>query len=183
MTEAARPEDYRLLGIGEDATETEATRAYHRMKALYAEGSLATYALLEDEERAQMQYAIEHAFMRVTMEIRSRSSRAGAPPAAEAGAPAAGEPFAPVAGEEGILSVGALLRHHREKMGFTLKDVSARTRIRTTHLQNIEEENFAELPAPVYLRGFLIEYARTLGLREPGALVARYMQRYSESRR
>ena len=177
MNEQARPEDYRLLGIGEDATEEQASRAYHRMKALYAEGSLATYALLEEEERAQMQAAIEHAYMRVSRQIRESGTRPAPPPSA------GGKAEEATAAVEGILGVGALLRHHREKMGLTLKDVSARTRIRTTHLQNIEEERFSDLPAPVYLRGFLLEYARTLGLREADALVARYLQRFTESRR
>jgi len=34
--------DYKLLGLSENATALETRRAYHRMKALYAEGSLAT---------------------------------------------------------------------------------------------------------------------------------------------
>lgn len=59
---------------------------------------------------------------------------------------------------------GALLRALRESKGFSLKDIAGRTRIGAGHLHNIEEEAFDLLPERVFLRGFLLSYARELKL-------------------
>ena len=55
----------------------------------------------------------------------------------------------------------------RENLGYTLKDIAERTRVRTGYLESIEAENFKNLPAPVYIRGFIFEFARVLGIPEP----------------
>jgi cytoskeletal protein RodZ len=53
--------------------------------------------------------------------------------------------------------------------------------VRPSHLDAIEKERFADLPAPVFIRGFLREYSRCLGL--PVDEVTRlYMQRYQDWR-
>ena len=48
------------------------------------------------------------------------------------------------------------------------------------HLRNIEDEHFRALPALVYVRGFLVEYARYLKL-DPRPVVTTYLQRYHEA--
>jgi flagellar biosynthesis protein FlhG len=47
----------------------------------------------------------------------------------------------------------------------------SRTKIRQTYLQAIEEERYEALPPPVFLRGFVREFAACLGL--PAEEVAR----------
>jgi len=59
---------------------------------------------------------------------------------------------------------GEALRRVREALGFSLKDLAARTKIGHWHLENIERERYADLPAQVYLRGFLTSLARELKL-------------------
>ncbi len=59
---------------------------------------------------------------------------------------------------------GAVLRQARMHLGFTLEQLSTRTRISAKHLEHIEGEDFAALPAAVYLRGMLSSVARELGL-------------------
>jgi len=59
---------------------------------------------------------------------------------------------------------GALLQALREAKGLTLKDIAGRTRIGAGHLHNIEVEAFDLLPERVFLRGFLLSYARELKL-------------------
>lgn len=71
---------------------------------------------------------------------------------------------------------GALLRALREAKGLSLRDLMARTRIGVNHLQNIEEENFALLPDRVFLRGFLLSYARELKL-DPARVAKTYLRR------
>ena len=80
---------------------------------------------------------------------------------------------------------GTDLREERERRRLTIEAIAEKTKIRPGHLQAIEEERFGDLPAAVFVRGFLREYARCLGL--PAETVARaYMKRYQdwhESRR
>ena len=72
---------------------------------------------------------------------------------------------------------GPLLRDVRESQGVSLKDVSARTKVGLAYLEAIEADDFAALPAPVYVRGFVGEIAKSLKL--DAAQVARtYVRRY-----
>jgi flagellar biosynthesis protein FlhG len=74
---------------------------------------------------------------------------------------------------------GEALRRERQRQNQSLGTISAITKVRPVHLQAIEEERFEDLPAEVYLRGFLHEYANCLGL--AGDQVARlYLQRYHD---
>ncbi len=59
---------------------------------------------------------------------------------------------------------GELLRQVREARGMTLQQVADRTRISRGHLENVEADRYAALPAAVYLRGILMNLARELGL-------------------
>ncbi len=59
---------------------------------------------------------------------------------------------------------GPLLRQIREAIGVELREIAERSKIGMAYLQSLESENFGKLPAAVYMRGFLAEYARALGL-------------------
>ncbi|HSK03217.1 MAG TPA: helix-turn-helix domain-containing protein [Kofleriaceae bacterium] len=59
---------------------------------------------------------------------------------------------------------GPLLRQIREAVGVELREIAERSKIGMSYLQALEGEVFAKLPAAVYVRGFLAEYARALGL-------------------
>jgi hypothetical protein len=59
---------------------------------------------------------------------------------------------------------GELLRRVRESRGLTLQQLAERTRISTKHLENVEADRYAALPATVYLRGILMNIARELVL-------------------
>ena len=54
---------YQILKIQPNASFIEIKRAYKEALAVYGEGSLATYSLFSDEERAQLLKAIEKAFL------------------------------------------------------------------------------------------------------------------------
>ena len=57
---------------------------------------------------------------------------------------------------------GAFLRKVRETRGIELGDISQRTKISERYLRALEEERFADMPAAVYVRGYVTEYARAL---------------------
>ncbi len=61
-------------------------------------------------------------------------------------------------------ALGERFRAAREARGLSLSDVSEQIRIRSVYLAAIEDENWAAIGAPVYIRGFLKTYARFLGL-------------------
>ena len=72
---------------------------------------------------------------------------------------------------------GPLLRKVRESMGVELAEISARTKISVGYLSAIEDERFAELPAFVYLRGFVTEFAKFLKL-DVTQVSRTYLRRY-----
>jgi len=85
------------------------------------------------------------------------TSTPSGPPAAEPGsAPKEPTPAAP--------GSGAALRAERLRLGQTLEAIASRTKIRQTYLLAIEEDRFDALPPPVFLRGFVREFASCLGL-------------------
>lgn len=71
------------------------------------------------------------------------------------------------------LSVGKYLQQERERKGLSLEAVSQATRISPKNLEAIEKDDFASLPAPIFIRGFLKTYASFIGL-EPYKIVALY---------
>jgi DnaJ-class molecular chaperone len=76
---------------------------------------------------------------------------------------------------------GFRLRRTRLFRGYEIDYISDVTKVSGTHLRNIEEENFVDLPADVYVRGFVTAYASTIGL-DPKIVVPSYMARVQESR-
>ena len=76
---------------------------------------------------------------------------------------------------------GPLLRQIREAVGVELREIAERSKIGMAYLQALEGEVFAKLPAPVYVRGFLAEYARALGL-DPERVKQTYLERFRAAR-
>ncbi|WP_072867034.1 helix-turn-helix domain-containing protein [Desulfofundulus thermosubterraneus] len=71
------------------------------------------------------------------------------------------------------MDIGNVLREARQARGVSLEQVEEETKIRRKYLEALEEEAFDVLPGRVYVRGFLRNYARFLGL-DAEALVARF---------
>ena len=94
--------------------------------------------------------------------------------------PAALRPPMPELGPRTEFS-GAVLRQIREALGIELREVAERSKIGIAYLQSLEGDAFAKLPAPVYVRGFLTEYARILGL-DAERVKDTYLERYRAAR-
>ena len=62
------------------------------------------------------------------------------------------------------LSFGAWLRHQREARSVSLREIADNSKISLRYLEALEQDRFDVLPAPVFARGFLREYARVVGL-------------------
>src|SRR5947208_15107480 len=63
-----------------------------------------------------------------------------------------------------LASFGDELRREREIRGISLKEIADATKISKRFLDAIERNDHKTLPAPVFTRGFVREYARYLGL-------------------
>ena len=57
-----------------------------------------------------------------------------------------------------------LLKERREELGKELRAIAEATRIKGAYLRSIEEEEFEKLPVEVYTRGYIREYAESLGI-------------------
>jgi cytoskeleton protein RodZ len=77
---------------------------------------------------------------------------------------------------------GADLRAARDRLGWSIEDVSAALRIRLPHLEALEEGRIDLLPGNAYAVGFLRTYARTLGL-DPEEIARRFKAEASEVNR
>ena len=67
-------------------------------------------------------------------------------------------------------TLGQYLSSSRELKGFDLHDAAQQTRISIQYLKALEQEDFAKLPGEVFVRGFLKNYAKFLGLPEQEVL-------------
>lgn len=59
---------------------------------------------------------------------------------------------------------GAFLKKIREYKNVTIERMAEMTKISKTYIKNIEEDDFTRLPADVYTRGFVYQYAKCLKL-------------------
>jgi len=66
--------------------------------------------------------------------------------------------------------LGEYLKQARKKKRLSLEQIASQTRIQEHHLQALESEDFANLPAKVFAKGFVRSYAKALGLDEEEAI-------------
>ena len=78
------------------------------------------------------------------------------------------------------MSIGADLRHAREQRGWSLEQLSSRTRIAVSKLAAIEANSFDCLPDGFYRRAFLRAYAREVGL-DTERVVDAYREQVADS--
>ena len=70
-----------------------------------------------------------------------------------------------MAAEAPSTSLGSYLRSLRDAKGSSLEDMARSTRVGLRHLEALEAERLADLPSPVFVRGFIRAYCTFL--REP----------------
>ncbi len=75
---------------------------------------------------------------------------------------------------------GSTLKRIREYKCISIDQISTATKIKSTYVRSIEDNNFNALPAPVYTRGFIIQIAKTLDL-PPEEVASSYMCQYKNT--
>ena len=184
VARAVPPESHHdLLEVDRGATEEEVRRAYKRSREVYAQGALATYGLFEPHEIEALRARLDEAHDVLLDPARRRPYELSVfPPSPEHDEPVPssghGDEPLPPAPEltPDTAFTGAILKAVRESRGVKLDEISARTKVGIAYLIAIEADDFASLPAPVYVRGFVGELAKYLRL--DAAQVARtYVRR------
>ena len=190
MKPLADQSPWEVLGLKPGASEDDVRRAYERLSATLAPGSLALYSITEMEEQRTLQQRLRDAYLTLMRTFGwdvppvpelGVAGAAFAPEARPAEVAALTPPAEPQAGrlavEVGAEFTGAHLRTVREALGLTLAEVAQRTRIRPKQLESIEAEAFEKLPQRVFVRGFVMTYARELKL-DPERVWASYGKRW-----
>ncbi len=67
-------------------------------------------------------------------------------------------------------SAGAQLRREREMRGLSIHDISDALKLSPRQVEALEQDDYEALPGPAFVRGFLRNYARCLGL-DPAPLL------------
>jgi cytoskeleton protein RodZ len=62
-----------------------------------------------------------------------------------------------------MMSVGGLLRDLRARRGVSLDEIARKTRVAPRYLEALEADAYEDLPAPVFIRGFIRAYCQALG--------------------
>lgn len=63
-----------------------------------------------------------------------------------------------------VVHIGDHLRARREEIKLSLEKVSQKTKINLNILRALEANNFQALPSPAYIKGFVLSYARVVGI-------------------
>lgn len=197
---------YEILELSRDASFEEIDEAYRILRETYADGSLALYSLFSEGDAVVMRERMEEAY-RVLSDLTRRreydetrrdekelssafDSPALGPPAAADAAHADPE-LLPLASSssrdaeieepDGGVWDGAALRRARIQSGLELEEIAEITKVGIRTLRQLEDDAFDDLPATVYVRGFVSTYARTIGI-DPARVAASYLRRFEESR-
>jgi flagellar biosynthesis protein FlhG len=187
---------YEILETEPGVSDEEIRRAYRTVKDNYASGSMVIAGLYDEHEMAALHARINAAHDTLFAPDRRRLYDLALPEAdlARAVRAAAQVPRPPAGGGGGAAPedrpeapdpvidasteiTGALLRKVREIRGLELGDIAQRTKISERYLRALEEEQFGEMPAAVYVRGYVTEYARALRL-DPQRAAESYLARY-----
>lgn len=201
MKPLSEQDHYETLEIPQSASADDVERAYLLARATYSEGSLAGHSVFEDGDVEVIRERIEMAYRtladpeaRQSYDAQLEKKAVDLPPSAIASDPvtlatsvvAPVEPIETLELEEldaeghGEFD-GARLRRTRLRNGVELEAIAGVTKVNPTYLRFIEEERFDDLPAAVYVRGFVMGYASCVGL-DPKLVAKSYMPRYEQSR-
>ena len=196
---------YEILDLQPKAAPEQIDRAYEFFSEMYGEEGLATYSLLEADEIEAARACIREAYAVLSspterhrydveqgfaapdeplLPFEPAPPPVPAPPEAKSPPPRPAPPPAPRPAQQVLTGPvrGNDLRRLREEKGISLQEIAASSKIGVRYLEYIESDRHSHLPARVYLRGFLMEYARALGL-DPERTVKAYLAQLDERER
>lgn len=180
---------YEILEIYPSASEEEVRRGYKQVRDYFGVDGLAVSGVCSEEEREDYQRRAKEAHeILVDRTKRKEYDRLAFPDGFPKEAKRFEDGRKAVAGpvvsphdslpevtlREDQMVTGALLGEIRKERGIELVDISNRAKVSMSYLRAIENEQFDELPASVYIRGFVTEYAKYLKI-DPKRAVSDFM--------
>jgi flagellar biosynthesis protein FlhG len=184
---------YEILETEPGVSDEEVRRAFRAIKEIYATSSPVIAGLYDEQEIADLHARANAAHDTLFAPERRRIYDLALPEAdlaravRAAAANNARRPDAPAddrhESPEPVVDLGddvsgSALRKLRETRGIELGDIAHRTKISERHLRAIEDERFGDMPAAVYVRGYVMEYAKALRLDAP-RVAESYLRRFN----
>ena len=181
---------YELFELTPQATPAQLRESYLKTKELFEPSHTAVETLYTPEERAQILKKIEEAYALLTHKQPRSSPLPDSPktpnplqfkaPSPRVPSNTAIEPQKRTRNEHSEEPwSGERIHNRRLHLGLTLEELSKRTKLKKPYLMAIEAEDFANLPAAVYVRGFVTQIAKALSLPSEEVTCA-YFKRYQE---
>ena len=181
---------YELFQVSPMASDEAIRRGYRQMKDVYSSESMVMSGLYNAEELSAFRKELDDAYDTLSDSFKRRKYDEIHLPADYSRTHLKSEPvYTPIADEalppmpevtEKTEIVGDTLKHVRMAKGLKLREVADRTKIGLGYLKAIEDEDYKKLPAPVYLRGFIKEFSKCLGL-NPEWVLRSYMRKVEEN--
>lgn len=183
---------YDILEINQHSPQHEVTSAYERAKATYSGENLAIYTIFSDEEARNLLKLVEEAYAvlgnktlrglydeKISQSDIRREDLSFDSLQAESRAQFPTQQRKPTAKieykvdeefEKSILNEttcnGEFLRKVREYKNIPLDRLSEITKISAYYINSIEKMDSKTLPAPVFIRGYVSQISKVLGLNE-----------------
>jgi len=180
MKRLADQDHYEVLDVPRAASWGDIRRAYDLARQTYTGDAPAAFPLFSAEERAHLFSRIEEAYRTLGDVQKRRAYDATLAERAPDGVSASPTPDRATPESESLRIgevTGERLRQIRQQRGVSLDEIAERTRVNVDYLLFIEEEKMAALPAEIYLRGYLAQYAATLRL-DAASVTQGYLTRF-----
>ena len=162
---------FEMLELTTEASSAEIKKAYLMLKEIYSKDSLAIMSMSEEisvEQTEDILQQIEDSFLVLSELFNEEQNEV---------AKFVDQMIADITDFN-----GGILKEIRQKLYISLDDMAMETRVQYKHLQDIEADNFAELPVAVYTRGFVVNYAKFLSL-DPEVVAKSYMDNFRQHRK
>jgi flagellar biosynthesis protein FlhG len=191
---------YEVLEVDPGASDEDIRRSFKRMREMYAADSMVVCGLYTPERLGVVHARIDEAYdtlldpdKRKLHDLKLFPEGIPTRPTPTVGVaveaqtpPKADNTPMKVQVPEPIVDVnteitGDLLKKLREARGIDIAEIAQRSKVSVHHLRSIEEETWGAMPAPVYLRGFLVEMARFLRL-DVQHVTRSYLARYTKGK-
>ena len=164
-----------VLEINPDAPFLELKMAYRHLKKLYSEESIAIAPIAEefwDDNKEGILKEIEEAYGRLGLLY----EKFGTDDWSSSISAMIENDHDDGKAEEIASFCGLTLNRIRKNLGIELVDLAYATKISKSFLEAIEIEDYEALPQEVYVRGYVMSYARCLSL-DPDKVADDYMKR------
>jgi len=205
MNIGSRYNYYDILELNSNSAHQDVTTAYERVRATYSGDNPALYTIFSEQEARELLILIEEAYavlgnknLRAIYDQRLLSGRFQNEELSLQAILAASkqmtteqkpeEKKAPYVKndrfEEEIASCalwnGDLLKKVRDYKNITTNKMSEITKINSYYVTAIENMDYENLPAPVFIRGYVVQIARVLGL-DDKKVADSYMKVFKEN--